>query len=204
MILDETRGRVHIGEGCTIASSAVLVGPLRIGARCRISHGVVIGEDGEHRSRASAGIITIGDGCTIREHVVIQRGLEGDDDRGWGTHVGSGALLMHGCHVAHDCLVGDGVTMSPSVVLGGHTVVGDWATLGIGAATHQRVTIGGLAMVGMGAVVLRDVWPCRTVVGIPARDVGENVVGLARAVSVDLDRLERHFARYSGARPPRR
>jgi len=203
-------GPAQIGEGCEIADSVVIIGPVIIGDRVKISHGAVIGEDGEHRSLSSQRqeVVEIGDDTVIREHVVVQRGLtappaEALQRRFWGTRIGKNCLIMHGCHIAHDCLVGDHVTMSPFVVLGGHTVVLDYATMGIHSATHQKVTVGGVAMVGMGSIVLHDVPTAAKVVGVPARVIGINTVGVQRARITEQQMVElaAKWERYRGDRP---
>lgn len=161
--------------GIRIGPHTYLRGPVNIGADVHIHAGAIIGDEPEHRTSKGAGSVHIGARTVIREHVVIQRGT-GDRE----TTIGEGCYIMHGAHVAHDCVLGDGVTLSPGVVLGGHTRVHHGATLGIGAATHQHTTIGAYAMVGMGAVVVRDVPPFVTVAGVPAKNMGDNAIGVQR------------------------
>jgi UDP-N-acetylglucosamine acyltransferase len=157
-------GDVVLGEGTTVGPFAYLRGPIVVGANTRIYPHTVIGTEGEHRTRQPAGTIRIGSNTIVRELVVIQRGT-GDRD----TEVGDGCYIMDHCHVAHDVVIGADVTMSPNVVLGGHTRVHRGATVGMGAVTHQFSTVGAYSMVGMGAVVTRDVPPFCLVAGNPAR-----------------------------------
>jgi sugar O-acyltransferase (sialic acid O-acetyltransferase NeuD family) len=77
-------------------------------------------------------------------------------------------------YVAHDCVIGDFVTFAPGVKCNGNVVVGDHAYIGTGAVIRQGrpgapLRIGRSAVVGMGAVVTRDVPPGVTVVGNPAK-----------------------------------
>ena len=77
-------------------------------------------------------------------------------------------------YVAHDCVIGDFVTFAPGVHCNGNVVVEDHAYIGTGAILRQGqpgkpLTIGRGAVVGMGAVVTKNVAPGTTVVGNPAR-----------------------------------
>ncbi len=76
-------------------------------------------------------------------------------------------------YIAHDCIIGDFVTFAPGVHCNGNVVVDDCAYVGTGAVIRNGsegspVTIGKGAIVGMGAVVTKDVAPFTTVVGNPA------------------------------------
>lgn len=157
-------GDVELADDVTVGPFCYLEGPLVVGAGTRIYPHVIIGTEGEHKTRKPAGVVRIGAGVVIRELVVIQRGT-GDHD----TEVRDGCYVMDHCHIAHDVLVGRESTLSPNVTLGGHTHVLDGATIGIGAMTHQFSTVGAYAMIGMGAVVTRDVPPLCLVAGNPAR-----------------------------------
>ena len=77
-------------------------------------------------------------------------------------------------YIAHDCVIGDFVTFGPRVCCNGNVHIHDYAYIGAGALLRQGsaerpLTIGEGAIVGMGAVVTRDVPPFTTVVGNPAR-----------------------------------
>jgi sugar O-acyltransferase (sialic acid O-acetyltransferase NeuD family) len=79
-------------------------------------------------------------------------------------------------HVAHDCVVGEFVTHGPSVSVNGNVHIGDDVYVGSGAqirngTPEKPLRIGQGAVVGIGAVVTRDVPPGVTVVGNPARPI---------------------------------
>jgi sugar O-acyltransferase (sialic acid O-acetyltransferase NeuD family) len=77
-------------------------------------------------------------------------------------------------YVAHDCVIGDFVTFAPRVCCNGRIIIDDFAYIGTGAIFKQGVQgkplrVGEGAVVGMGAVVTKDVPPNVTVVGNPAK-----------------------------------
>ena len=77
-------------------------------------------------------------------------------------------------YVAHDCVIGDFVTFAPGVKCNGNVRIEDHAYIGAGAILKQGspgkpLQIGARAVIGMGAVVTRDVPADTTVVGNPAR-----------------------------------
>ncbi|MCZ2819194.1 acyltransferase [Modestobacter sp. VKM Ac-2977] len=80
--------------------------------------------------------------------------------------------LNTGCQVSHDGWLGDRVTLGPGTLLAGAVTVEDDAYLGIGVVVLPGRRIGRGAVVGAGAVVVRDVAPRTTVAGNPARPLG--------------------------------
>lgn len=77
-------------------------------------------------------------------------------------------------YVMHDCVIGDYVTFAPAVKCNGNIVIEDHVYVGAGAVIKQGLPgrplrIGHGAVIGMGAVVTKDVPPGATMVGNPAR-----------------------------------
>lgn len=83
-------------------------------------------------------------------------------------------------YVAHDCRIGNFVTFAPRVSCNGNVTVEDYAYIGTGAMLRQGspdapLTIGRGAVVGMGAVVVRDVPPDTVVAGNPAKPIRSRI-----------------------------
>lgn len=84
-----------------------------------------------------------------------------------------GCIVNTGASVGHDCVLGECVHLAPGVNIGGATRIGDRSWIGIGSAVRQETRIGKDVTVGAGAVVIGPVEDGQTVVGIPARPLGE-------------------------------
>ena len=85
--------------------------------------------------------------------------------------VGANTIINTAASVDHHCRIGDHVHIAPGVRLGGDVTVGEGALVGIGAVVLPGKKIGAWAIVGAGAVVIDDVPPATTVVGVPAQRI---------------------------------
>ena len=132
-------------------------------------------QDLKYKGEASR--LEIGCNNIIREQVTIHRGTA----RGRGkTVVGNKCFLMIGCHVAHDCVVGNGGVMVHSATLGGHTETGEHAIRGGLSAIQQHCRIGAHAFIGGLSGITTDVIPFVSAIGDRAEIGGLNIVGLKR------------------------
>jgi len=170
--------RVKIGAGTVVSAHACLEGRTEIGRENFIGPFTVIGAALQHTGyKGEDTSVRIGDRNHIREHVTIHRGTA---DGHVETVLGSDNYIMVGCHLAHDCVVGDRVTMANLATLAGHVVVEDDAVIGGFAGAHQRCRVGRGAMVGAMSKMVQDAPPYAMVGGEPVRFVGLNRVGLKR------------------------
>lgn len=90
------------------------------------------------------------------------------------TWIGPDVWLMAGVHVAHDCVIHEGVEIAPGTKLGGEVEIGHHAKLGIGVKVRPKIRIGQRAVIGAGAVVVKDVPAGETWVGNPARRISSS------------------------------
>lgn len=96
-----------------------------------------------------------------------------------GANIGKGLFIDHGMGVVigETSVVGDNVTIFQGVTLGGtgkergkrHPTIGNNVVIGAGAKILGNINIGDNVNIGANAVVIRDVPPNSTVVGVPGR-----------------------------------
>ena len=84
-------------------------------------------------------------------------------------------------HVAHDCVIGNGVVIANAGTLAGHVKVEDKAIIGGMSAIHQFSRVGKMAIIGGCSKIIQDVPPFSMVDGHPAKVYGINSIGLKRA-----------------------
>jgi len=169
---------VDIGSGVQIAGHVLVQRDTKIDDDCRIFHGAVLGSDPQDlKYLGETSRLEVGSNTTIREYATLNRGT----GVGGVTRVGSGCLLMAYSHVAHDCVLGDGVILANSVNLAGHVEIGERATVGGLVGIHQFVRIGRHAFVGACSKLAQDIPPFLLVDGNPCKAHGLNVTGLKRA-----------------------
>lgn len=101
-----------------------------------------------------------------------------------GAQIGKGFFIDHGNGViiGETTIVGDNVTLYQGVTLGGngkeqgkrHPTIGDNVMISAGAKVLGSFTVGAGSKIGAGSVVLQEVPPGSTVVGVPGRVVRRN------------------------------
>lgn len=146
-----------------------------------------------------------------------------------GATIGERFFIDHGMGVVigETTIIGDDVTLYQGVTLGGtgketgkrHPTLDDCVVVGVGAAVLGNITVGHGSKVGGGAVVIDDVPPNCTVVGVPGRvvmrggsrvdaidlhheDLPDPVVEMFRCLQRRMDRLEHRLVEAGGTIGP--
>jgi UDP-2-acetamido-3-amino-2,3-dideoxy-glucuronate N-acetyltransferase len=146
---------VTIGPGTRVWANAHVRRGARIGAGCVIGAGATIDIG-----------VRMGDHCKVQNAALLYHGVELHD----GVFIGPGAVLTNDRRpraiAASGAPLGDGDwTLAPIVVEEG-------ASLGANSTVVAGTRIGRWALVGAGAVVVRDVPPFALMMGVPARQAG--------------------------------
>ena len=179
----------HIGPYSVVGSKVVLGSDNILKSHVVLDGNTIIGDNNQFFSFASIGSVTqdkkyqgeesqliIGNNNIFREYTTANPAtFKGDV-----TKIGNDCLFMVSSHIAHDCIVGNNVTLANCVALAGHVKVGDFVIIGGLSAVLQRTRIGAHAMIGGMSGVAEDVIPYGLVMGDRAHLAGINIVGLKR------------------------
>ena len=169
---------VKVGAGTTIGPHCVIEGHTTIGRDNRIFQFNSLGAVPQDKKYAGEPTeLVIGDRNVIREFCTFNLGTVQDAGA---TRIGDDNWIMAYVHIAHDCQLGNQITMANNTTLAGHVQIGDWATIGGLTGVLQRMRIGAHTMVGFASHVNKDVPPFMVVDGHPLEVRAVNLVGLKR------------------------
>ncbi len=112
-----------------------------------------------------------------------------------GATIGKRLFIDHGMGVVigETTIIGDNVTLYQGVTLGGtgkekgkrHPSIGNNVVIGTGAKVLGNITVGDNSYIGANAVVIKDVPPNSTVVGVPGRVTRQD----GKKIDIDLDHI---------------
>jgi len=107
------------------------------------------------------GRITISEGCVICAGVVITIDV----------FLGKHCHINLNSTIGHDTQIGDYVTISPGVNISGNVKIGKNCYIGTNACIKERINICDNTIIGMGAVVIKNITEAGTYIGNPARRI---------------------------------
>lgn len=137
----------HVGPGTRVWAWAHVMAGARVGADCNI---------GEHCFIEKGAVL--GDRVTVKNGVAVWEGVTAEDD----VFLGPNAVLTNDPRPRSKVHRGAPVP----------TLLERGASVGANATLLCGITVGRYAMVGAGAVVIRNVPPHTLVVGMPGRPIG--------------------------------
>lgn len=166
---------VVIGNG-TRVGPGTLIQHAVIGQDCSIGANVAIGgegfgyeddeETGEVLEFPHIGTVRIGDRVRIGSSTCVDRAALGE------TFIGNDSKIDNLVHIAHNVRVGERCKIIALAIIGGSVSIGDDSWIAPAAAVRDWRNIGRKALVGIGAVVTKDIPDEATVVGNPAKPIG--------------------------------
>ncbi len=163
---------VVVGAGTKIDAHAVVHDGARIGEECWIRVGAAVGGDGFGFERDERGVpirimhfggVVLGDRVEVGERAVVCQGTLSPTTVGDHTKIDAHAFVAHNAKIGKRCLVIAHAEISGSVV------VEDDCWIGPNSCVRDNLRIGARSLVGIGAVVVRNVLPDTIVAGCPAR-----------------------------------
>jgi sugar O-acyltransferase (sialic acid O-acetyltransferase NeuD family) len=127
-----------------------------------------------HPAAAVSASSSVGPGSVLLAHAALTTAVR----------VGAHVAIMPHVTLTHDVDIADFVTIASGVRAGGAMHARRGAYLGAGAVIGEHLTIGEFSLVGMGAVVTKDIPACEVWAGVPARRLRAAAVELGTAVDL--------------------
>ncbi len=163
---------VEIGDDVIIKNNVSIESKVKIGDRTIIHSGVVLGTDGYGFFQNSDGQnirvphfggIIIGSDVEIGANTCIDRGTLED------TRIGNNVKIDNLCHIAHNVMIEENVCVIALSMIAGSVILKKNAYIAPSSSIRNQVTIGENSVVGLGAVVVKDVEKNVVVAGVPAK-----------------------------------
>lgn len=120
-----------------------------------------------HPGASVAEDVTVGEGSVVMAGAVINSGCR----------IGRSCILNTNCSLDHDSAMEDFSSFAPGVTAGGNVTVATCGAISIGAIIKHGVRVGEHAVVGAGAIVMRDVPSFTVSYGQPCRVIRDRIVG---------------------------
>lgn len=192
----------HIGEDCEIFPGVVLYPDTRVGSRCLIHAGSVVGAygfgyrtvGGRHERSAQLGWVEIGDDVELGACVTIDRGTYG------ATRIGTGSKLDNQVMIGHNCQIGRHNLFCAQVGIAGSSSTGDYVVLAGQVGIKDHIHLADRVMVAAQSGVMHNIPAGEVWSGYPAapsKKYMQSVAAVARLPELrgDLRRLEQETER---------
>jgi UDP-3-O-[3-hydroxymyristoyl] glucosamine N-acyltransferase len=151
--------RCRVGESTRLHANVTLVEDVRVGKRCIVHPGAVIGCDGFGNARSDSGWVKvpqvggveIGDDVEIGANTTIDRGSIED------TVIGNGVRLDNLIQIAHNVRIGEHTAMAAQSGVSGSTVIGRRCMFAGQSGLVGHITICDDVVIGGATMVSKDI-----------------------------------------------
>ncbi|HXI13075.1 MAG TPA: UDP-3-O-(3-hydroxymyristoyl)glucosamine N-acyltransferase [Thermoanaerobaculia bacterium] len=183
-----------IGNGTVIHPNVTIYHATKIGARCIVHAGVVIGSDGygfatsggKHHKIPQIGSVRIEDDVEIGAGSTVDRAALGE------TVIGEGTKIDNLVHVGHNVKIGKHCLIVAQVGIAGSTEIGDFCVLAGQVGVTGHVSLGSGVQVAAQASVMKSFEGPQKLSGSPARPMADHLraQALVRRLPEIIDRLK--------------
>lgn len=150
---------VEIGAGSELAGNVSLYHGVRLGERCRIHAGAVIGADGFGFAPQEQGWVKIhqlggvwiGSDVEIGANTTIDRGALDD------TWIAEGVKIDNQVMIAHNCKIGRNTAIAACVGMAGSTIIGESCTIAGAAGFTGHLSVCDNVHIGAMTLVAGDI-----------------------------------------------
>ena len=177
----------YVGEGCEVGAKSILYPrvtlyqDVKVGSRCIIHSGAVIGADGfgfawdgQRRHKIpQVGNVVLEDDVEVGANTCIDRATAGT------TRVGQGSKLDDLVMIGHNCQLGSNTALAAQVGLGGSSELGDRVVMGGQSGMSDHVTVGDDVILGGRSGVITDLKHPGEYMGLPPVPVTQAVRALS-------------------------
>lgn len=165
-------GKAEIGDGCVLDTNVRVYDDVVMGEGCVVKAGAVLGGAGFGYERDAngnkfrfpqLGQLIVGDYVDIGSNTTIDRGSLSN------TIIGHHTKISSNCLISHNNVIGSNVTITGCVMISGSNTIDDNVWIAPNSSIRGWIHIGEGAVIGMGAVVIKDIPEHETWIGNPAR-----------------------------------
>ena len=173
---------------------ASIIRGTRLGKNCKVFQGAIVGADPQDfRWKGGFTYCYIGDDVTIRENVIINRGINPEG----GTKIGSGSFLMANSHVGHDSHLKGKDVIGNNVSIAGDVEIGECTILSSSVVVHENSRVGDWVLIKGGCRITGNVPPYCIMAHNPTSYFGVNAMilrkqGMSEERIDDIAKCYRH------------
>ena len=89
------------------------------------------------------------------------------------VRIGDHCLLNRSCHIGHDSVIGDYLSMMPGSIISGNCTIGNNVYMGTNSSTREKLKICDNVIIGAGSCVVKDINEPGTYIGIPSKKLNK-------------------------------